>query len=649
MDALLKMPLMADLSPTARELIAARARKRMVTAGEMIVKQGARDTDMYIISEGSFRVTTACEALGIERDLKTLIPGDCFGETALLSGEPRTANVQAVDRGELWVLSRADLEAVAKEEPETLLALCRMLARRFEAMSRREPAVRFLHLEDFPDVHKHCSVLHQRVSGYCRAIVLEASTDHVLVAMVNPLDATNRGFIREALRGQRVDFAAISADDFERFAASHFQQPSRPAAADIQTVGVEAIDSSGQPQPLGEHQTAEILKMSLRTAALSGGSDLHFEPGEKTGQIRMRLDGELAIIEPDIPMRLFERVISRLKVMSQLDIAERRRAQDGRFTLSVGERRFDVRLSTMPCIAGEKIVLRLLDSSQQRRRLRDLVLSGPLCEKLVDVFHSPTGLILVAGPTGSGKTTTLYAGLEEIWQATRAVNIITLENPVEYHLPYATQVQVDRTVGATFSQSLSTAMRQDPDVVFVGEMRDEESANIAVEAATTGHLVLSTVHCDYATEAIARLRRLNVKTFLIAATLRCVIAQRLVPRVCQACAESASDQPIVDRLIASRVIDAAERTTLRRGVGCAVCQGRGTIGRVGLYEVLLVDQTVRTLIERDAGWSEISAALTNENFVSLQRYAKFLLTQGIISPEHAAECFPLQQSFAGVL
>ena len=200
-DALLKMPLMADLSPTARELIAARARKRMVTAGEMIVKQGARDTDMFIISEGSFRVTTACEALGIERDLKTLVPGDCFGETALLSGEPRTANVQAVDRGELWVLSRADLEAVAKEEPETLLALCRMLARRFEAMSRREPAVRFLHLEDFPDVHKHCSVLHQRVSGYCRAIVLEASTDHVLVAMVNPFDATNRGFIREALRG----------------------------------------------------------------------------------------------------------------------------------------------------------------------------------------------------------------------------------------------------------------------------------------------------------------------------------------------------------------------------------------------------------------------------------------------------------------
>lgn len=649
MDALLKMPLMADLSPAARELISARASRRKVQAGEKVVKQGNRDTDMYIIAEGTFRVTMTCEAIGIERDLKTLTPGDCFGETALLSGEPRTATVQSVEGGEVWVLSRDDLQAVAKEEPETLLALCRMLARRFEAMSRREAVLRFLHLEDFPDAHTHCGVLHQRVSGYCRAIALEASTDHVLVAMVNPFDATNRGFIREALRGRRVEFAAISSDDFERFAASHFQQPSRPAAADIQTVGVEAIDSSGQPQPLGEHQTAEILKMSLRTAALSGGSDLHFEPGEKTGQIRLRLDGELATIEPDIPMRLFERIVSRLKVMSQLDIAERRRAQDGRFTLNVGGRRFDVRLSTMPCIAGENVVLRLLDSSQQRRRLRDLVLSGPLGEKLVDVFHNPTGLILVAGPTGSGKTTTLYAGLEEIWQASRAVNIITLENPVEYHLPYATQVQVDRSVGATFSQSLSTALRQDPDVVFVGEMRDEESANIAVEAATTGHLVLSTVHCDYAPEAIARLRRLNVKTFLIAATLRCVIAQRLVPRVCRGCAESAADQPIVERLIASGVIEPTDRTTLLRGVGCVVCQGRGTIGRVGLYEVLLVDQTVRTLIERDAGWSEISAALTTENFVSLQRYAKFLLKQGIISPEHAAECFPLQQSFAGIL
>ncbi len=649
MDALLKMPLMADLSPAARELIAARASRRKVPASEKVVKQGDRDTDMYIIAEGTFRVTITCEALGIERDLKTLTPGDCFGETALLSGEPRTATVQSVEGGEVWVLSRTDLEAVAKEEPETLLALCRMLARRFEAMSRREATLRFLHLEDFPEAHKHCDALHQRVSGYCRAIALEASADHALVAMVNPFDATNRGFIREALRGRRIEFAAISADDFERFAASHFHQPSRPAAADIQDIGVDAIDSNGQPQPLGEHQTAELLKMSFRTAALSGGSDVHFEPGEKTGQIRMRLDGDLTTIESEIPMRLFERIVSRLKVMSQLDITERRRSQDGRFTLTVGERRFDVRLSTMPCVAGEKIVLRLLDSSQHRQRLRDLVLSGPLGEKLADMFHNPTGLILVAGPTGSGKTTTLYAGIEEIWQASQTVNIITLEDPVEYRLPYATQVQVDRALGVTFSQSLATALRQDPDVVLVGEMRDEESANIAVEAATTGHLVLSTVHCDFATEAIARLRRLNVKTFLIAATLRCVIAQRLVPRICRACAESAADQPIVDRLVASGIIEPAERATLRRGMGCDVCQGRGTIGRVGLYEVLLIDQTIRTLIERDAGWSEISAVLTNENFVSMQRYAKFLLTQGIVAPEHAAECFPLQQSFAGNL
>lgn len=339
-----------------------------------------------------------------------------------------------------------------------------------------------------------------------------------------------------------------------------------------------------------------IISEAIRVHA----SDIHIEPFEKRLSIRLRIDGVLREVL-SLPQRVASSLVSRIKVMSRLDIAEKRVPQDGRTAISLGGRTIDVRVSTLPSHYGERVVLRLLDKEAVLLDLNALGVFPDDLSRLQNALLAPNGIILVTGPTGSGKTTTLYAALKLLNDQTR--NILTVEDPIEYAIDGIGQMPVNARVGMTFAAGLRAILRQDPDVVMVGEIRDEETAQIAVQASMTGHLVLSTVHTNNAISSITRLRDMGIAPFLLASTLSVIVAQRLVRRLCVLCREAY--QPSANELGALGL--GPERgSAFYRAKGCSVCSDTGYAGRAGLYEFVFVDDVLRALIHEEAQEQDLS-------------------------------------------
>ena len=340
-----------------------------------------------------------------------------------------------------------------------------------------------------------------------------------------------------------------------------------------------------------------MIAEAIRTSA----SDIHVEPFEDRVAIRYRRDGvlqETASVSP----RLASPLVSRIKVMARLDIAEKRVPQDGRLGLTLGGRAIDVRVSTLPSRYGERVVMRLLDKDSARFRLDDLGMSEETLADFRKALSQPNGIVLVTGPTGAGKTTTLYAGLNRLNEQTR--NILTVEDPIEYAVDGIGQTQVNPKVGMTFAAGLRAILRQDPDIVMVGEIRDVETAEIAVQASLTGHLVLSTVHTNSAVAAIARLRDMGVESYLLASTLTAIVAQRLVRRLCSSCREPYEADAAEKSLLG---LEGADSAVLYRARGCPRCNQLGYEGRTGLYEIAMVDDGLRALIHDNGRESEMAA------------------------------------------
>ncbi|HKJ87237.1 MAG TPA: GspE/PulE family protein, partial [Gammaproteobacteria bacterium] len=328
-----------------------------------------------------------------------------------------------------------------------------------------------------------------------------------------------------------------------------------------------------------------LLNTLFSQATRAGASDIHIEPDEDRLRIRFRLDGVLQE-RMTADRKVASALVSRLKLMGDLDIAERRLPQDGRFPLQIEGRRIDVRLSTMPTSHGESAVMRLLDQSAGLIGLAELGMEEDTRAHFERMIHSPHGIVMITGPTGSGKTTSLYAALKDINQVDK--KIITVEDPVEYQLPRVSQVQVRTQIELTFGRVLRSALRQDPDIVMVGEVRDLETASIAVRAALTGHLVFSTLHTNDAPSTATRLIDMGVEPFLIASSLRGVVAQRLVRRVCASCkVADTPSEPILHAL--GMDPGEAQESTFYRGEGCAECNKTGSRGRIGIYELMEVD------------------------------------------------------------
>lgn len=388
----------------------------------------------------------------------------------------------------------------------------------------------------------------------------------------------------------------------------------------------EDLDGSGQELLGWSHEDAPIVRLVnrvLHQAVSQGVSDIHFEGSETGFQIRFRLDGELQTVRR-LEAAVQPTVLARIKVMGRMDVAESRTPQDGRFQVRVGRKDVDVRVSTMPTLSGEKAVLRILDRSKNILPLGDLGLEPEAVATISRMIAAPHGIILVTGPTGSGKTTTLYAALRELIKESR--NIMTVEDPVEYHLAGVNQVQVNRAAGVTFAKAIRGFLRQDPDIILVGEIRDQETAGTAVQASLTGHLVLATLHTNDAPTAVTRLLEMGVEPFLLASSLHLVIGQRLVRLNCPACTRpvnlSSGDGA------AGHDADVAPPTTLYRGEGCPACRQTGFKGRQGIFELMPVDEALRGMIVQKASVEQLRRHLQAQGFQSMFDHGRRLVAQG---------------------
>jgi type IV pilus assembly protein PilB len=380
-----------------------------------------------------------------------------------------------------------------------------------------------------------------------------------------------------------------------------------------------------------------LVNSVIFQAAEDGASDVHFEPQEDALVVRFRVDGVLQEVQR-IPKRMAPGVTTRLKVLAKLDIAERRKPQDGRISLNAAAagRLLDVRLATLPTVEGEKVVMRLLDKSKKPPTMEQLGLAEEMREQLAAIIARPTGALLVTGPTGSGKSTSLFAALNQINRP--EINIITVEDPVEYRLPGVNQVQINVRAGLTFASALRSILRSDPDVVMVGEIRDGETAKISIEAALTGHMVLSTLHTNDAPSALTRLQEMGVEPFLTGAAVTGVLAQRLARKLCTHCCEMY--QPSVEDLLKARVAPgvaaASDGMVFYRKRGCPRCNQTGYKGRIGVYQLLVMTEQLQTLAASKATREEIERAAIGEGMKTLWDDGLAKVASGLTSIEELA-------------
>jgi type IV pilus assembly protein PilB len=390
----------------------------------------------------------------------------------------------------------------------------------------------------------------------------------------------------------------------------------------------DAIEDIGDIEEIaGQNPVIRLVNFIVFNAVKEGASDIHIEPADRCMRVRNRVDGRL-YKSLEVPLHLLNAVTSRIKVMASLDISERRLPQDGRVNVLLDGRRIDLRVSTFPTNRGEKTVIRVLDTRTVSLILEDLGFAEDVLAGIREQVTAPNGIVLVTGPTGSGKSTTLYAALNAI--SSMENNICTVEDPIEYNLPLINQFQVQERVGLTFSKALRTILRQDPDIIMVGEVRDEETARTAIQAALTGHLVLSTLHTNDACSAITRLVNMGVEPYLIGAALNMVLAQRLVRRICAKC-KQVYEPPRTIRKAVERM--GVEISQFHRGVGCRSCRNTGYRGRIGVHELLVIDDALRDAVLANPSISSLRDLALRRGMITMRQDGFRKIREGMTTVE----------------
>ncbi|MGM0502826.1 MAG: type II secretion system ATPase GspE, partial [Bacillota bacterium] len=476
-------------------------------------------------------------------------------------------------------------------------------------------------------------------------IPIERDNNTLTVAISDPLDVMAIDDIR-LKTGYEVDPVIALESEIDRAIKQHFGSKDLVDEfvrdmddAEIETVGEEE-DLEELRKMVDEAPVVKLANNIIRDGVDMAASDIHIEPMENEVRVRYRIDGIL-YTEMDVPKNIHAALVSRMKIMADLDIAERRVPQDGRIQIIVSDKKIDLRVSTLPTVRGEKIVLRILDKSNLMLDLDQLGFSPEHKTIFKRMIDQPHGMFLITGPTGSGKTTTLYSALSTLDNDDE--NIITVEDPVEYRLEGINQVQTNPKAGLTFATGLRSILRQDPDTIMVGEIRDKETAEMAVHSALTGHLVFSTLHTNHAAGAVARLIDMGVEPFLVASSVSGVMAQRLVRTICTNCKVKESD-PLVDPEIEEYLGMGQDSIELYRGVGCRECNDTGYKGRTAIHEILELTPKIKDLIVKGASAEQIEEEAKRQGMHTLEASSLFKVSKGLTTIEEAKRVTKVQLS-----
>lgn len=460
--------------------------------------------------------------------------------------------------------------------------------------------------------------------------------DKLFVAMVDPLDLQVIQFIEKKTGLFVKPYLALPEDITKAINEQYSQSLTTQvtsALREVTALKVEGPVVEEKAEIIREGPVASIISQLLSYAIKARASDIHIEPAEDKTRVRYRIDGILheKVI---LPKGVHEALISRIKILSNLKIEEKRLPQDGRFSYTAGKDVFDLRISTVPTIYGEKVVLRLLPKTTIPPALTELGLRGSALKNLEAQILRPHGIILICGPTGSGKTTTLYSILTRL--STSRVNILTIEDPVEYQIAGANQVQVNSQIGLNFASALRSFLRQDPNIMLVGEIRDTETSELAIQAALTGHQVFSTLHTNSAAGALPRLLDMGVEPFLLASSINAVVGQRILRRICQSCKVSFDPPPEIAeniRKVLGKLLSEGKAVKLFKGRGCEECGQTGYLGRVGIFEVLPVSSGVMNLILERATAEKIEGLALSEGMITLKQDGYMKALEGVTSLE----------------
>ena len=490
--------------------------------------------------------------------------------------------------------------------------------------------MRFVDLTDFPVDGSAVAKITDAVARRHTALPIGYDDGKLVVAMADPATVFALDDIR-SLTGLEVrPVVATRADVIAAINKYHRGDAELDDLTNVLDVSDDEDDLSKVKEIVEDAPIVKFVNLLITQAIQDRASDIHIEPTERDLRVRFRIDGVLHEVMRS-PRTITAGVTSRLKIMAEINIAERRIPQDGRLSVTANGKKIDLRVATLPTVWGEKIVMRVLDNSTAMLKLSDLGFSDPNYEVYSKSFVKPYGMILVTGPTGSGKSTTLYATLNIVSRP--EVNVITVEDPVEYRLPGINQVQTNVKAGLTFSAALRSILRSDPDIVLLGEIRDGETAHIAVEAALTGHLVLSTLHTNDAPSAVVRLTEMGIEPFLVGSALDCVLAQRLARRLCPRCKEAytPTKQALLENAFPWE--DGMDLPTLYRPVGCSACSKTGYKGRLALHEVMAVTEEIERLTVEHASSMAINRMAIEQGMITLRHDGLLKVLAGVTSVE----------------